>query len=310
MTLLIVDDQISVIRGIEAKVNFLKIGFDTVRTATNADTALDYFKKEKIDILLSDIEMPGKNGLELNKIVQNEYPDTLRIMLTSHADFAYAQSAVKLGCFDYIVQPAPADAIIDALIRGRITLERRIEEKENRKYIHLFKDHEMSFLSFTAQKLLDSNNKTEVEKSIIILNEAGYHISPKSTSQLILLSIYSGTENFTVYFSEEELFSAIAECLVLSKLSAEKQFLIIPLNCYIYQILLFGDQKYLPVKERNFHAFFDELILRLHTKNFSCYLGTMEELHNMQREIDRIQKYSRDNIEKKPGLYVVTSIAC
>jgi DNA-binding NarL/FixJ family response regulator len=64
-----------------------------VRTATNSEEALAVFTEIPVDIMLTDIEMPGENGLELNKKVQEKYPDTLRILLTSHAEFSMRRRA-------------------------------------------------------------------------------------------------------------------------------------------------------------------------------------------------------------------------
>lgn len=106
MNVLIVDDQISVIKGILSGVHFKELGIDVVRTATSSEEALAILSEGPVDIMLTDIEMPDVNGLELNKKVQEKYPDTLRILLTSHAEFRYAQEeALSWGCFDYLLQP-------------------------------------------------------------------------------------------------------------------------------------------------------------------------------------------------------------
>lgn len=53
--------------------------------------------------------------MQLLHWVSENYPDIVCILLTSHADFSYAQESIKLGCFDYVVQPAPYQEIEDAL---------------------------------------------------------------------------------------------------------------------------------------------------------------------------------------------------
>lgn len=118
MNVLIVDDQISVIKGILSGVHFKELGIDVVRTATSSEEALAIFTEIPVDIMLTDIEMPNVNGLELNKKIQEKYPDTLRILLTSHAEFRYAQESVKLGCFDYLLQPTPYEEIEECLLRA------------------------------------------------------------------------------------------------------------------------------------------------------------------------------------------------
>ena len=118
MNLLIVDDQISVLDGILKGVDFVSLKIENVYTATNVSDAKDIIKSNDIQILLSDIEMPGENGLSLNRWIAENYPVIVRILLTSHASFDYVKESMKLGCFDYIVQPAPYHEIEDVLMRA------------------------------------------------------------------------------------------------------------------------------------------------------------------------------------------------
>ena len=89
MNILIVDDQISVINGLMSSINFRKLGYQRALSASSADEALGIMAQQSIDVLVSDIEMPGKDGLQLNAIVREKYPEVLRILLTSHAIFSY-----------------------------------------------------------------------------------------------------------------------------------------------------------------------------------------------------------------------------
>ena len=115
MTLLLVDDQINVINGLMNGINYRKLEIDTVLPSTSVQEAKTLICENQIDILMTDIEMPGENGLQLLHWVSENYPDIVCILLTSHADFSYAQESIKLGCFDYVVQPAPYQEIKDAL---------------------------------------------------------------------------------------------------------------------------------------------------------------------------------------------------
>ena len=65
MTVLIVDDQINVINGLLNGVHYDELNIDTVLTATSAEEAKNLITDNHIDILMSDVEMPGENGLQL-----------------------------------------------------------------------------------------------------------------------------------------------------------------------------------------------------------------------------------------------------
>lgn len=107
MNVLIVDDQPEVVESMAAGVNWTRLGAENVFTAYSVKEAQGVFERDRIDILLCDIEMPPTNGFALLRWVQERFSGVVCIFLTAHAEFEYAQEAVKLGSFDYILQPAP-----------------------------------------------------------------------------------------------------------------------------------------------------------------------------------------------------------
>lgn len=106
MRLLLVDDQREITESLKKSIDWAAAGIDEVCTAVSSKEAKLIMVNAEIDILLTDIEMPGENGLELFQWTRERYPDIIGIFLTSHADFAYAQEAIRMGGFDYILQPA------------------------------------------------------------------------------------------------------------------------------------------------------------------------------------------------------------
>ena len=115
MTVLLVDDQISILSGLISGIDWNALGVDAVRTAGNAAQAKKILCQEQVDVLLCDIEMPGENGLTLLRWARSKGMDLVCVFLTSHADFLYAKEAIQLGCFDYILQPARYEDIQGAV---------------------------------------------------------------------------------------------------------------------------------------------------------------------------------------------------
>ncbi|HHV11663.1 MAG TPA: response regulator [Clostridiales bacterium] len=107
MNLLIVDDEIITVEGILKGVLWEELGFDHVYSCTSAEDAKAIFGKDTIDILLSDIEMPEESGIRLLEWVREKGYDTECIFLTCHDEFKYAQKALKLEGFDYLLKPIP-----------------------------------------------------------------------------------------------------------------------------------------------------------------------------------------------------------
>lgn len=126
MEILIVDDVVAIVNGIEKGIQWEVIGISKVWKAYNAIDAKIILQNEKIDILLCDIEMPEENGLSLCRWIKKNGYGTECVLLTAYADFEYAKEAVKLGVFDYILQPARYEEIQHVLqnVIKRINIRR------------------------------------------------------------------------------------------------------------------------------------------------------------------------------------------
>ena len=118
MTILIVDDQPDVVNAEKEGVDWNRIGVETILTAYSVPDAERLLLDKKVDVLLCDIEMPPRSGLELLNMIRERKMETRCIFLSAHAEFIYVQEAIRLGGFDYILQPAPYSEIEAAVIRA------------------------------------------------------------------------------------------------------------------------------------------------------------------------------------------------
>lgn len=80
--------------------------------AGTAEEALERLNHERFDVVLTDISMPGKSGLELLAQVKQSWPETAVIILSGIRDVEYAQSFIRMGAFDYIEKPFLIDDVI------------------------------------------------------------------------------------------------------------------------------------------------------------------------------------------------------
>jgi DNA-binding NtrC family response regulator len=95
-------------------------GYETV-AAGDGDTALEYLATSKFDLVLSDVRMPGLDGISLVRMVQDLDPDLPVILVTGESVFDTAVQAVQHGAADYIVKPFSLQELDQAVRR---TLER------------------------------------------------------------------------------------------------------------------------------------------------------------------------------------------
>jgi len=100
---LFVDDEEMILESIDGL--FLNHDFRII-TATNADDALSILEREEIAVIVSDHAMPGMKGTELLSKVKERSPDTLKILMTAHADLGIAVDAINEGeVFRFIMKP-------------------------------------------------------------------------------------------------------------------------------------------------------------------------------------------------------------
>ncbi len=134
MVLLIVNDIVIEAKTMASDIPWEDAGIDSVFTAFSARQAREIIQENPIDILLCDIEMPEENGLSLIRWIQENHYDIDCILLTCHADFAYAQEGITLGCQDYITLPARYEDIAASVKKVCLRHQQHQEELRLQNY--------------------------------------------------------------------------------------------------------------------------------------------------------------------------------
>ncbi|MDX9787178.1 MAG: response regulator [Desulfobacterales bacterium] len=115
-TLLLVDDEPGIRKVLG--ISLADVGYH-VLTAESGEEALAKFREHYPPIVLTDIKMPGMDGIELLKIIKNENPDTEVIMITGHGDMELAIKSLKFEATDFVTKPIRDDILSIALKRAR-----------------------------------------------------------------------------------------------------------------------------------------------------------------------------------------------
>jgi response regulator RpfG family c-di-GMP phosphodiesterase len=126
--ILIVDDEEAIRKLLERKLS--SQGY-LCQTASNADQALEKLRHNTVDLVILDIKMPGKSGVEALPEIRASYPDTAVIMATATTDASTAIQCMKQGAYDYVPKPFNLDEVALSVDRA---LEKRRLELENRDY--------------------------------------------------------------------------------------------------------------------------------------------------------------------------------
>ena len=93
--------------------------------AYSAKEALQKMEYMRIDVLVTDIRMPGMDGLQLQKEVNRRWPDCLTVFLSGHQSFDYMQEAMRNNCFDYVLKTEGAAKIYDTVLAAVEKLDER-----------------------------------------------------------------------------------------------------------------------------------------------------------------------------------------
>lgn len=125
MKLLIVDDEAPAVMGICSAVNWKKLSMDPPYTAYSMTEAMGILKSQPIDLLLSDIEMPGGSGFDLIQWNNSLPSPALCIILSSYPNFHFAQRAITLGVFEYLLKPVENEQLEQTLRRAAAAKSKR-----------------------------------------------------------------------------------------------------------------------------------------------------------------------------------------
>lgn len=140
MKVLIVDDEPVHVRGIIKHVNWGKLGFDKVVGALSAKEALRGLKKESFDLVITDINMPEINGLELIRRIHLLGNQTNIMIISGYNEFAYAQEAIRLGVCAYILKPVKTEEIEENILILAEKKQWEIIERENKVEIDILNE--------------------------------------------------------------------------------------------------------------------------------------------------------------------------
>lgn len=131
----IVDDEYFAREGMKKTIDWDSLGCKVCGEASNGIEAIEYSKRLKPDIIITDINMPGISGLDMAFKVREFLPDSKFIIITGYDEFQYAKEAIKLKAVDFILKPIDEDELIEAIKRStkelnKLSLNRALEQEK------------------------------------------------------------------------------------------------------------------------------------------------------------------------------------
>nr|WP_106783478.1 response regulator [Lysinibacillus timonensis] len=204
---IVVEDDRIIRRGICQSIKWEEHGFIIAGEAGDGEMALDLIEKEQPQVVISDINMPFMDGLEMAKKIREISPDTRIIFLTGYEDFKYAQQAVKLKVYDYLLKPVQSEQLLHKVKEAAADWE--LETKKQKRMIESLPYLQRKFfhdLMKGGEKWMDMEKELaelgiELEgpeyAAVLIHSPIGFHDECKRMIREILSTFFL-QENFAV----------------------------------------------------------------------------------------------------------------
>ena len=127
MNILIVDDELPAVQGILQIMDWKRLGIENAYVAYSLREAMEQFSQHYIELLLTDIEMQGGTGFDLIRWCNARNMRYVSIILSGFPNFHYAQRAITLGVFEYLLKPVNNSMLEGTLQRAVARLRQQNE---------------------------------------------------------------------------------------------------------------------------------------------------------------------------------------
>lgn len=184
--ILIVDDEVEMRIALETT---LKREGYKLTLANNGEQALEFLNRNTFDLVLTDIKMPKINGIELLKILKQQSPKTVAIMMTAYGDIDNAVETMKVGAFDYLLKPFSAEILM-------ATVKRAFLEENPEKPKSIQSKLEIKELPSEKRRIIAQNSE------MLELIKFVENISYSKSTILIMGDTGTGKEMFARYIHQ------------------------------------------------------------------------------------------------------------
>lgn len=178
----LVEDESVIREGLRDNIPWEQYGYRFVGEAADGEMALPLIRKERPDVVITDIKMPFMDGLSLSHIVKQEMPECRIIIISGYDDFEYARQAIAEGVEQYLLKPITRSTLQKALMEVKEKIDQAEEQKNYlRKYQSDMREYEQSFRRNFFEKAFQGQTPVtelyeEAAKHSLDINAPAYNI--------------------------------------------------------------------------------------------------------------------------------------
>ncbi|WP_379162167.1 response regulator [Paenibacillus sp. sgz5001063] len=187
--LLLVDDESYVTESLARTIPWNVLGVQEVHQAASAMEALEILERQSIDIMVTDISMPGMDGLQLIEAATARWTNLRCLLLTGFSDFGYAKKAIQLQAIDYILKPVSDEEFIQSVSSAIESL--RDEWEAHDKYHQLLYTRKGDFSVLRGKLMHDLLLGKQMSEQALVQKLRAYElgIEPGAESALLLVQL-------------------------------------------------------------------------------------------------------------------------
>lgn len=202
--MIIIDDEAVIRESLRRFIDWESIDVEICDIASNGMTALASILNLQPDIILTDICMPGLDGLELIRLLREQEISSEVIFISAHTNFEYARQALSLGAFDYVIKPIDEEALISTV---KLCKEKIESASRTKSIIFDYQQSQTRRQQLLFSRLFSSDAHLTEEETAILETAPGWNAAYTYTAAIGLW--YLNTEE--AFLSQEileELFSS------------------------------------------------------------------------------------------------------
>ncbi len=167
-SVMLVDDEEDVAKAISRRIDWDSMGFNQPSYAHNGLEALDIAEVSQPDVVMTDIQMPYMNGLELAARLKENWPNTKIIIFSGFDEFEYAKEAIRLSAEEYILKPVDSEELQRIFTRIRTALDKELDEQQNVQKLESYYNESLPLMQESFYASLIEGRVPEKEAGTIL----------------------------------------------------------------------------------------------------------------------------------------------
>jgi two-component system response regulator YesN len=244
--LLIADDDVQIRNGLRFGINWRDVGIETVYMAKDGIQAYQMCEENKIELVLTDIRMPGIDGLELAKRLT--YHPCHVVIISGFDDFSYAQNAIRSNVRDYLLKPVKIPELMKCVsnLVKEVQAEKYIRQINNENALSCpypgLTNHQKFF---GKDEILDLTKKNLDSTILLSLDYINCHYNERISVEDVARYVNKSKNYFSASFRKATGYTFVKYLTILRVENAKRLLLTTSLLTYeIAEKVGFGDYKY------------------------------------------------------------------